>query len=231
MENAIPNYISASTYAKLPLSLPLSLSRSLSSCLHTLLPHLAWAVVAAIVAPRPQDERSSRPRLPRFRSRRCQQDDLSCSRFYLFVFIIQQNQLRLHPVTPPPAPSRFPVSVAGMAAAVPQYQTGWLLLSPRRTCHNLHVPSLRLACCWLWLRCRRDVYIYGSLFPYVLLLSTPNWRGVLILRRAQSCSSAFSLFAPSRFIGASTNAAQWAVSEGNLRCFLKGDISWKLFSW
>lgn len=94
----------------LPLHMPncLSLSLSLSSCLHTLLPHLAWAVVAAIVAPRPQDERSSRPRLPRFRSRRCQQDDLSCSRFYLFVFIIQQNQLRLHPVTPPPCPFPLP---------------------------------------------------------------------------------------------------------------------------
>lgn len=56
MENAIPNYISASTYAKLPLFLSLSLS--LCCCLHILLPHLAWAVVAAIVAPRPQDERS-----------------------------------------------------------------------------------------------------------------------------------------------------------------------------
>lgn len=229
MENAIPNYISASTYAKrpLPLSLPLSFSLTLLCCLHTLLPHLAWAVVAAIVAPRPQDERSSRSRLPRFRSRRCQQDDLSCSRFYLFVFIIQQNQLRLHPVTALPP---FPLSIAGMAAAVPQRKTGWLLLSPWWTCHNLHAP-LRLACCWLWLRCRRDVYIYGSLFPYVLLLSTPNWRRVLVLRRAQSCSSAFSLFAPSRFIGASTNAAQWAVSEGNSRCLLKCHISWKLFSW
>lgn len=89
----------------LSLSFPLSFPLTLLCCVHTLLPHLAWAVVAAIVAPRPQDERSSRPR---FRSRRCQQDDLSCSRFYLFVFIIQQNQLRLHPVTAL-SPSRFPL--------------------------------------------------------------------------------------------------------------------------
>lgn len=83
---------------------------------------------------------------PRFRSRRCQQDDLSCSRFYLFVFIIQQNQLRLHPVTPPPS---FLFPLPCLCCWHGRGQTGWLLLFPSAELATTCMYRFRLACCWL----------------------------------------------------------------------------------
>lgn len=136
MENAIPNYISASTYAKLPLSLSLSLS--LCCCLHTLLPHLAWAVVAAIVAPRPQDERSSRPSS----TASFPQPALPTGRFVVqpLLFICVYNTTKSATLAPgyppPPSSSLFPASVAGMAAA----KLVGFFFPLSVTCHNLHVP-------------------------------------------------------------------------------------------
>lgn len=144
MENAIPNYISASTYAKLLLFLSLSLS--LCCCLHTLLPHLAWAVVAAIVAPRPQDERSSRPSS----TASFPQPALRTGRFVVqpLLFICVYNTTKsatLAPGYPPPLPlpSSLPLLLAWP-------RPNWLASSfPSAELATTCMYRFRLACCWL----------------------------------------------------------------------------------
>lgn len=154
MENAIPNYISALLHM-LP---SLSLSDSLAlPCL------FAAACRRSHCCPRPQDERSRAASFisfayahPATAGAAISSDLSSCSRFYLFVFIIQQNQLRLHPVTSTHSPS--PSQSRPDMAAVPQRQK--LVASP----HELPTTSSRLLLP-LTAMLRRDVYIYGLLFP------------------------------------------------------------------
>lgn len=178
------------------LTTPLSLSLSFC-CLHLtehplfpfLIWHLAWAVVAAIVA--------SRRRMRDFAFRSTcfcfscclvwfsfahpataaallllllPQDVLSASRFYLFVFIIQQNQLRLHPVPVWTWPLCLNTKlVASRFCPFPSLPFPSLpITSPAQHTPNLQLRLAYSPCCWLWLQCRRDVYIYGLLFPYVL---------------------------------------------------------------